>query len=230
MAEETTQTPADQTPTITPEAEGQGAEQVAEEPSLLSGKPEGEPEGDSEGDAEEDESSSEEGKEDGEAEGVPEKYEATLPEGVELDTALVEKLTPVLKELNINQEGFQKLVDVYTPHLQTIIEANRQEALSSFKETIDGWRKETQEALGADANKKLASASVFIDNMSESKEEADQLRVLLDETGVGNHPLLVKLFIRAGKLISEDSFPSSKDKNVSGIEVDLSRLYPSMKQ
>ena len=43
---------------------------------------------------------------------IPEKYEFTMPEGRELDVEMVEKVTPLFKELKISQEGAQKLADL----------------------------------------------------------------------------------------------------------------------
>ena len=43
---------------------------------------------------------------------VPEKYEFNMPEGRELDSEMVEKFTPVLKDLKISQEGAQKLAEL----------------------------------------------------------------------------------------------------------------------
>lgn len=159
---------------------------------------------------------------------VPETYEAKVPEGlegVEIDQPLVDKLTPVLKDLKITQEGFQKLVNVFAPHVKEQAEAVRQASLKSFNDMVGEWKAETQKALGADANAQLGKAATFIDKMAESQEHADQVRELLNETGVGNHIALVKLLVKAGNVISEDSFASSKDKKTSSSGVDLSKIY-----
>lgn len=231
MAEEVTQNQ-------TTEVENQGtqATEVAEtvdstksgdveEKSLLSQTEEGQEEGQEEG--------NEEGEKEQTSE-LPEKYEVNLPEGMELDEGLVENLTPILKELNINQEGFQKLIDVYAPHIQQqseqMVEKQRQESLSSFKETVNEWRNETQKELGSDAKKELAYAARFIDKMAGSKENADALRELLDETGVGNHVALNRLFINAGKKISEDSFAQSESLKTTSKGLDPRKLYPTMQQ
>lgn len=170
---------------------------------------------------------SKESKEEGKETEVPEQYEVKVPEGlegVEIDTALVDKLSPVLKDLKIDQEGFQKLVDVFAPHMAEQVEAQRKASLESFNEIKEGWRTDTNKELGANAKEKLGLAASFIDRMAESQEHADQIREVLDETGVGNHVAVVKLLIKAGKAISEDSFPGSKGKTQpSG--PDLSKIY-----
>ena len=44
---------------------------------------------------------------------VPEKYDFKAPEGQSLDAALVERATPIFKELGLTQDAAQKLVDFY---------------------------------------------------------------------------------------------------------------------
>ncbi|HET9131900.1 MAG TPA: hypothetical protein VFO86_13180, partial [Terriglobia bacterium] len=47
-------------------------------------------------------------------EGAPEKYaDFTLPEGFKFDDKTLEAATAVFKDLNLSQEGAQKLVDLY---------------------------------------------------------------------------------------------------------------------
>jgi hypothetical protein len=56
----------------------------------------------------------------------------------------------------------------------------------------------------------------------------DELKQVLNESGLGNHPALFKAFAKIGKAMSEDTFVKSKAH--SSPEVDrLSRMYPSMK-
>src|SRR5262245_60440079 len=45
--------------------------------------------------------------------GAPEKYEFKAPEGVTLDTGLVNDFTPLAKELGMSQDAAQKVVDLY---------------------------------------------------------------------------------------------------------------------
>ena len=48
-------------------------------------------------------------------EAAPEKYEDfKLPEGMEVNTDLLDKATPVFKELNLTQDQAQKMVDLQT--------------------------------------------------------------------------------------------------------------------
>lgn len=147
---------------------------------------------------------------------LPEKYEVKAPEGMTVDQKLLEGLTPVFKKHNLTQEAVQELADAYVPMVKAQEDAQRQSSLNSFKDLVEGWRSETLTKLGADSDKELASAAKFINQMSETKEEATQLREFLDETGAGNFWLLVKLFNRAGKKISSDSFVEPNKQSTGG--------------
>jgi len=155
---------------------------------------------------------------------VPEKYEFKVPEGMEVDAKLVETITPIFKDLKLNQEQAQKLVDAYAPYVKNQIEAQQQKAIGEYKTIVNEWKTATQKDLGADADKKLAVAAKAI-----NKFGTPELRELLNETGVGNHKALVNFMINVGTLISEDSFAEPHKASTSGAD-DLSILYPTMKK
>lgn len=167
----------------------------------------------------------EEGKEKAEAEvsKVPETYTFKLPEGMSLDKATLDKFTPVFKEAGITQEQAQKLVDVYAPLVQQQIETHRQESLKIFKEMNEEWKAETQKFFGANGKKELAFAAKF-----RNKFISPEFEKLLTETGVGNHVETLKCFVKAGKMLGEDNFPSGDSRGSGGNALEL--LYPSMKK
>ena len=157
---------------------------------------------------------------------VPEKYEVKVPEGMTLDKATLDALTPVFKDLKLGQDSVQKLVDAYAPQVKSMMEAQQQAAIASYKATVDGWKAETLKELGNDASKELSYAAKFIDKYGDPK-----VRELLNETGVGNNIALAKLFIAAGKAISSDSFPDSGKKGTGEMTAEeaAAKLFPSSK-
>lgn len=148
----------------------------------------------------------EDGKADKAKEGAPEKYEFKLPEGAQVDEALLGKFTPLAKELNLSQEGAQRLVDLYT-------EAQGQ----AMKTVTDHWANLNQEWVGkvnsdaeyggADLDKNVAIAKKAIDAFG-----TPELKDALNLTGVGNHPEIVRFFYRVGKAISDDKFDTGNAK------------------
>lgn len=165
------------------------------------------------------------GEENGENTNVaPENYEAfNIPEGMEMDTALVEEISPVLKEVGLSQENAQKLVNVYAPYVQQQIEAQQAAVVSDWNKQVEDWKAETTKELGATFKEDLSIAGKFIDKFG-----SPELRNVLNKTGLGNHIEIVKAFRNAGKAISEDSFPAPGHAKIEpkeggrGIQLDYS--------
>lgn len=152
---------------------------------------------------------------------VPEgDYEIKI-EGMELNTELLKNITPVLKEMKATQAQVQKLAEAYAPIIKTQVEAQQQAVLDDWKKEIEGWKTETQAYLGTNSKIELAYAARAISNLSETPEEAKALRQLLKTSGLGNHILLNKVFIKAGRAISQDTFPDGNPTTKAAGDADL---------
>lgn len=136
--------------------------------------------------------------------GAPEEYaDFTVAEGVELDAEAIEAFKPVAKELNLTQEQAQKLVDVQTQVAQRWQEAVQQHVI----DTRTGWR----EATAADTE---IGGEKFAENLAVAKAGRDAfgndaLKTLLDESGLGDHPEVIRFFYKVGKANSEHDFVNS---------------------
>lgn len=148
-----------------------------------------------------------------EAAKVPEKYEVKV-EGFEIDSKILEGLTPVFKKHNLTQAAVQELATAYAPLVQAQVEAQQKAAIDGFQKTVDGWKQETDKFLGAEPAKEMRFAAKFL-----NKFGTPELRAMFNETGTGNHPELVKALIKAGKAISEDAFVEGT--KTTGGEVSL---------
>lgn len=135
------------------------------------------------------------------AESVPEKYEFKSPiEGQELDADMAAALDPVARELGLNNEQAQKLVDIYGKDILPKIEARQAE---NWAKQTEAWASEvkTDKEIGGDG---------FVANIGLAQKALDQfapagLRDYLETTGLGNHPDLVRFCVKVGKAMSEDS-------------------------
>lgn len=128
--------------------------------------------------------------------GAPDKYEFAAPEGQEFDTQVIESFSEVSKELNLPQDAAQKILDKMGPVMQA-----RQVAIIE-KARVD-WAESAQvdkEFGGDKLNENLATAKRALDTFG-----SDELRTLLKESGLGNHPEVIRFMYRAGQAISEDS-------------------------
>lgn len=138
--------------------------------------------------------------EDSKSEGAPEEYEEfTMPEGVELDKEVSDELKTLAKELNLSQKDTQRLADLGVKQA-TKFAAQPTEVLAQAK--IE-WEKQTQ-------NDQEVGGRKLAENLSVAKKALDAyggepLKAILNESGLGNHPEVIRFMYRAGKAISEDT-------------------------
>lgn len=131
-------------------------------------------------------------------EGAPETYEFKAAEGVELDTEALKDFEPVARELNLTNEQAQKLVDAYPKILAGV----QQRQVEAWQKTTEQWAadvKADKEIGGDKLTANLSAAQCALDLFG-----SPALKEYLEGTGLGNHPELVKTFIKIGKAMSED--------------------------
>lgn len=132
-------------------------------------------------------------------EGAPEKYEFKPAEGQELDTAALEQFEPIARELNLTNEQAQKMVDLYGTKIMPMVQKQQAEA---WQKQTEGWAETVK------ADKEIGGDKLTA-NLSAAQRALDQfgtpdLKEYLNATGLGNHPDLVKTFVKIGKAMSED--------------------------
>ena len=132
--------------------------------------------------------------------GAPEKYEfnaqvADAPD--ELDPEVLTAFGEVAKDLDLPQEAAQKVLDKVAP----VIQARQAQAVEEVKVEWANEAKADQEFGGESlaANLEIAKSSL-------NAFGTDALKSLLQESGLGNHPEVIRFMYRAGKAISEDSY------------------------
>jgi hypothetical protein len=131
------------------------------------------------------------------AQGAPEKYEFKAPEGREFDAELIANFSEVAKELNLSQEVAQKVLDKMGPAVE-------QRQLQQIEQVRSQWA-------DASRNDKEFGGEKLSENLAVAKKALDQfgtpeLRTLLNTSGLGNHPDVIRFMYRAGKAISEDRY------------------------
>lgn len=129
--------------------------------------------------------------------GAPEKYEFKAPEGKEFDTEVIGAYSEVAKELNLPQEAAQKLLDKMAPFME-------QRAVQQIEALQTQWKNDAvidKEFGGEKLQENLSVAKKALDQFA-----TPQLRELLEKSGLGNHPEIIRFMFRAGKAISEDTF------------------------
>lgn len=132
-------------------------------------------------------------------EGAPEKYE--FKDADKMDPKVLEAFSESAKEVNLTQDAAQKLLDKVAPALQ----AQRDEQVKAVH----------QQWIEASTNDKEFGGDKFKENLGTAKRAFDQFttpefRTFLDETGLSNHPEIIRAFWKVGKAISEDKLVSGQ--------------------
>ena len=140
--------------------------------------------------------------------GAPEKYELKAPEGSEFDSEAFEAIEPTLRELGLTNVAAQKLVDAYAGQIMPKLSerANKlilDKAASQRAEWAEAFEKDPDIG-GARKGDTLSAAARVFDHYGLKKGEG--LRQLLDESGLGNHPELIRVFARIGHDMAEGGF------------------------
>lgn len=148
---------------------------------------------------------------------APEQYEFKAPEGREYDPSVINAFSEVAKELNLTQEGADKMLTKMAPLL-----AERQIQQIEAVQTQWADASKVDKEFGGenlDENLKIAKGAL-------EKFGSPELQTLLKETGAGNNPEIIRLLYRVGKATSEDKMipgrtaPESNSKSASSILYD----------
>lgn len=158
------------------------------------------------------------------AEGAPETYaDFATPEGVTLDPVVGAEFKTLAKELNLSQEKAQKVADLGAKMTAKLV-ADQTTAIKAAHTEWVGQTK-TDAEFGGD---KLAE-NLAVAQKAFAAFGTPALKSLLDKTGLGDHPEIVRAFYRAGKTLSEDNFVpagTASGGNKSAAEL----FYPSMQK
>ena len=147
---------------------------------------------------------------------VPESYDLKMPEGIELDKASADEFTTIAKELKLDQATAQKLADVAAKQAQRQVE-NHAKLVQSWTEQV----KTDKEIGGDNLEQNLGVARKALEAFG-----TPELKDVLNASGLGNHPEVIRAFYKAGKAISEDKFVKGAAK---GADTDpAKKLFPTM--
>lgn len=161
------------------------------------------------------------------ATGAPEKYEFTAPEGKAYDPQVLTAFEGAARAANLPQDAAQKMVDAMLP----VLAARQTEQVAAIhKEWADTVLADAEigGAVGSDQFKqKMGVAKKFVTAF----DQDGAFGKLLEDTGLGNHPAVLRVLYRAGKAISEDTFVGRGRGGSEGAAPSpLDVLYPTNKK
>lgn len=132
-------------------------------------------------------------------EGAPEQYEAfAFEEGKTLPEDMTADIQAIAKELNLPQAQAQKLADLALKRSEAA-QASQMEALEKARTEWADAARADKEFGGDQLEANLGAARKALDAFG-----TPELRGLLNESGLGNHPEVIRFMVRAGKAISGD--------------------------
>lgn len=129
-------------------------------------------------------------------EGAPEKYEFVAPEGREFDSEFLKVYEETARELNLPQDKAQKIIDKLSP----VLEQRQAEKIEAVRQEWTDNSKADKEFGGDKLKENLGMANKALDQFG-----TPELKDFLKQTGLGNHPEVIRFFYRAGKAISPDT-------------------------
>ena len=124
----------------------------------------------------------------------PEKYELKLPDQSPVDPKRLEAIAAEAKAANMTQEQAQSLVEREHRMMTDLIQ--------SHQDRINGWMKESiadKEIGGPEISRNIEMAKRLVDTFG-----SPLLKKQLEDSGMGQHPELLRLFVRLGKAYGED--------------------------
>lgn len=158
---------------------------------------------------------------------VPAAIELKFPDGFKPDTELVGQYKELARAAGLDNAKAQGLFDLYTGAEVARAQQLQQQAEQQQKDWVEGVKKDKDlggvhyEATRANAQKAIAQFA------------SPQLRELLDSTGLGDHPELVRAWAAIGKALGEDTAGQtgaggSPVKGKPSTDERLRKKYPSM--
>ncbi len=130
---------------------------------------------------------------------VPDKYDLKLPKDSLLEAAHIEKTMAYAKEKGLSQDEAQSLLEREHAVVAAYVDAER----SKLEIQKDEWVKlsNADKEFGGEKFKQ----SVELAHRVLAKHGSQALKGALNETGLGNHPELIRLLVRIGKGMADDS-------------------------
>lgn len=147
--------------------------------------------------------------------GAPEAYDTeafTMPEGVEFDTEMFDLVKDDLKGMDLSQKGAEAVVGIFASKVVPKIEERAVKAIddagAELRANLARDLQADPEVGGAKLKESQAYAAKAFAHFVPKAEERAQLSQFLNESGLGDHPLLTRVIAGAGRALSEASIPA----------------------
>lgn len=146
-----------------------------------------------------------------------------LPEGVTVDGEAMKAASDLFADSGLDQEQAQKFLDLALSREQAAARKSVQAGVQAYADLQNKWVGEVKadpEIGGDRLAASIASAARAIDRLG-----VPGLKEALDLTGAGNHPAVVKAFVRVGQMVSEDRFAPGNDAAPAAPRTPAEMIY-----
>lgn len=133
-----------------------------------------------------------------------------LPEGMEVDTEMLEALTPQMREAGLTQEQAQAMVSAYAEK----VAERAQEDAAAINNLWAQWKaaaKQDEEIGGDNWDATVEASNAAVRELA-SKEFVDEILV---QQGMGNHPEMIRFMNRVAKHVLDDSVITGEQTDTS---------------
>ncbi len=139
------------------------------------------------------------------------KYDFKMPEGVTANQEAIDSLTPIMQRLGISQEDAQEIVSVQA---NIAAQANKAHQEAQVK-TRESWIKNitADPELGGD---KLEQ-TIQVANEGLNRVPFPGVKALLQQTGLGDHPDMIRLFHWVEGKLGDDTFVAGNQSRKTGL-------------
>jgi hypothetical protein len=154
--------------------------------------------------------------------GAAQDVELKFPEGVKVNPKLVDAYKAKAKEFGLDSAKAQAIANLVVEDRRAEKAAFEQQSKEQDQKWMEALRAD-KEIGGAELEKNRAIAAKAIERFGSA-----ELRKILEASGLGNHPDMVRAFVRAGKAISEDRIAGTAGTPGAPSDPDgLRARYPS---
>ncbi len=150
---------------------------------------------------------------------VPVKYELAMPKDSLLEPSVIDEIVSYAKDQGLSNEAAQKILDRESGAVAKHMEAKEKE----FEEIRKDWegKVKADKELGGENLERSAEISQRVVDRFGSKE----FKTLLEDTGWGNNPEVIRIFKRIGETMTDDQFVKATTKTTGADRSDADVLF-----
>jgi hypothetical protein len=142
-----------------------------------------------------------------------------MPDGMEIDAAMLEKFSPAMLEMGLTQEQAQSLATINAE----MVQAGNIAQQETYSQQLESWITEAKadKVIGGDNwDESVAIAQSAVDTYG-----SPELTEVLDDYGVGSNPAMIKFMHQVGLTLKEDSLTNGGPIRTPKDKSDI--LYPT---